>query len=247
MSKKTKTKKLFSTNERPFSEKSLQFLKKAGKQKSLTWLVSKQSEYELVLRDPLRAYAAELKEEFGIRAKGYHFPQQGIGRIKRPSHRIAAGEAVYKDWLSYMVSKPSKSRFEKNPILFLGLLPNDPEWSDVVIAAGLFQTSSQQMSRIRYAISENSKPFKELFNDKDFKKSFKAGFSEKFTAVRTPRGYDPEHPDIGWIKLKSFFVTKPLTIKQFSSKNLVKNLVKDYTQALRLNSLLEKAIEGKWS
>jgi uncharacterized protein (DUF2461 family) len=103
------------------------------------------------------------------------------------------------------------------------------------------------MSRIRHAISENPQPFKDPFHDKDFKKIFKHGFCDKFTSTRVPKGHDPSHPDLDLIKLKSFFVTKPLSIKQFSSKNLVVNLSKDYRQVFRLNSLLEKAINGTWS
>jgi hypothetical protein len=95
------------------------------------------------LRDPLRAFASVLKAELGKETEGYHFPQQGIGRIKRTGQRMTPNEPIYKGWLSYMAMKPSASSFEKNLILFLGLLPNDPDWVDVVIAGGLFQTRSR--------------------------------------------------------------------------------------------------------
>jgi len=63
-------------------------------------------------------------------------------------------------------------------------------------------------------------------------------------AKNCPRGFDANHPDIDWIKLKTFFVSKILTAKEFSSGDLAKNLANDFRQLLRLNELLDKAIEG---
>jgi len=65
-------------------------------------------------------------------------------------------------------------------------------------------------------------------------------------AQRCPRGFDPEHPEIEWIKLKTFFVSRKLTVKEFSSRNLASSLAEDFRQLLRLNELLQKAVNGSW-
>lgn len=71
--------------------------------------------------------------------------------------------------MSYIASRPSENRFEKNPLSFFGLLPNDPRWNGVVVAGGLYMTSSRQARRVRQAIADNSQPFKALFRDRAFK------------------------------------------------------------------------------
>ena len=61
---------------------------------------------------------------------------------------------------------------------------------------------------------------------------------------KCPRGFDPDLPDIEWIKLKSFFVCKNVTNNKFSSQDLSKNIVRDFRQLLRLNDILQDAIDG---
>lgn len=229
-----------------FSEDSLKFLKLAGKQKNSEWIVKNDTKYQNLIRTPLLSLAEYIKKDLASEARGYHFPQKGIGRIKKPSHKIEPGGPHYKDWISYIATRPSKTRFEKNPLLFFGLLPNDPDWNGVVVAGGLYMTSSVQMRRVRQAITDDSTPFKELFEDSAFKKSFKNGFDPKEKAQKCPQGFDAEHPDMDWIKLRTFFVCKGLTLKELSSKDFSKNLSRDFKQLLRLNELLQKAIDGNW-
>jgi hypothetical protein len=105
--------------------------------------------------------------------------------------------------------------------------------------------SSKQTKRVREAIAKNSKPFKDLFADKEFKKYFKNSFNPMETAKRCPRGFSEDHPDINWIKLKTFFVSKSLTLKEFTSPGLAINVANHFKQLLRLNKLLQDAIDGK--
>ncbi len=231
-----------------FSEDSLKFLKLAGKQKNSDWIVKNDSKYQNLIRLPLLNLADSIKKELSPKARNYHFPFKGIGRIKRPAHKIEPGGAHYKDWISYIATRPSMSRFEKNPVLFFGLLPNEVEWGGgVVVAGGLYMTSSVQMRRVRQAIADDAEPFKELFADKEFKKSFKDNFNKMTQAQKCPRGFDPNHSEMEWIKLKTFFVSKKLSMKELSSPQFNRNLARDFTQLLRLNDLLQSAIDGNWS
>jgi uncharacterized protein (TIGR02453 family) len=227
-----------------FSEDSLKFLTLAGKQDDADWLEHHDGEYQRLIRSPLLALAETLKQALAIEAQGYHFPTRGIGRIKKPSNKVTLDGAQFKDWVSYIATRPARSRFEKNPLLFFGLLPNDPQWKGVVVAGGLYMASSLQTRRVRQVIADNSEPFKSLFTDKNFRNSFKSGFEPLVKAQKCPRGFDPDHPDIEWIKLKTFFVCKTLTMKEFGSQDLTGNLVRDFRQLLRLNELLQNTIDG---
>ena len=103
-----------------------------------------------------------------------------------------------------------------------------------------------QTRRVRPAIADDSQPFKELFADKAFRRCFKNGFDPLEQAERCPRGFDPDHLDIDWIQLRTFFVCKKLTMKEFTSENLAEKLALDFRQLLRLNELLQKAVDGDW-
>ena len=227
-----------------FSEASLEFLKTAGKQRNPEWLEQNDAKYQLLIRLPLLTLADSLKKELAVEADEYHFPTKGIGRIKKPAHKVGLDGAQFKDW-DFLHCDPScQESLRKNPLLFFGLLPNDPQWGGVVVAGGLYMATSLQTRRVRQAIVDDSEPLKKLFADKAFKKCFNSGFDPMAKATNCPRGFDVNHPDIEWIKLKTFFVCKTLTMKEFSSPELAEEIIQDFRQLLRLNEILQKAVDG---
>lgn len=229
---------------RKFSTKTIPFLKKAGQQTSPDWLDENQSKYEALVRLPFIDLAENLKAALLPFAADYHFPTKGIGRIKRAANKVIDGQPHYKDWLSLSASKPSGSRFERNPHLFFGILPNEPAYQGIIVAGGLFMPSGPQLKKIRSAIAANSEPFHRLFSDRDFKARFKSGFILTNSASRVPRGFDVDHPDLEWIKLKNFLVQKKIPLTEFTSLELADHIVKDFKQLLRLNRLLEDILDG---
>lgn len=225
-----------------FSKKTIPFLTKAGQQTDPDWLAAHQEEYDALVRLPFIALAEYFKQALQPDAADYHFPTKGIGRIKRLANKVMPGEPHYKDWLSLSASRPSDSRFERNPHLFFGILPNEAPWNGVIVSGGLFMPSGPQLKKMRNAIAEDAKPFHSLFKDKKFKKRFNEGFSSFNSAARAPRGFDPEHPDMEWLRLKSFLVVKKLSITEFASPELADALVTDFKQLLRLNRLIEDIV-----
>ena len=232
-----------STNHK-FSKETLEFLAKAGRQKKPDWLEKNMKQYEDLLRKPFIELAEKIKLSIKPSATDYHFPSKGLARIKRPDFKVQGGENQFKDWISMIATRPSKSRFESNPHLFFGLFPN--EKSKVLVAGGLYQPTSQQTRLIREAISKDSEPFRELFSDVNFKKRFKNNFSMEKVADRVPRGFNESHEDIAWIKLKNFVVMKEISMKEFTSQSFGESVVKDFKQALRLNRLLDFALQMNW-
>lgn len=228
------------------SKKTMDFLVKAGRQKKPEWLEKNKQEYEEVLRLPFVELAEKIKKELQPHARGYHFPSKGLARIKRPDFKVQAGQPLFKDWVSMMASRPSKSRFESTPHLFFGLFPNDPDHSGGLIAGGLWQPTSQQTRMIRLAIAQDAGPFHDLFKDRKFKARFKGGFYMKDISARVPRGFDADHEDVEWIKLKRFVVMKEASVRELSSPKFSASIVEDFRQALRFNQLLDSAIQGQW-
>lgn len=214
---------------------------KASRQKRPDWLERNRDEYEELILDPLQNLAKSVKAELAPFASGYHFPVKGIGRLRRPAHRVGEGKGLFKNWLSYSASIPTGSRFDHNPNLFFLINPEDKKDS-VLVAGGLYIPSSRQTRSIREAIARDATPFERLFADRAFARQFPGGFSDEHISSRVPRGFDPAHPKIDWIRLQAFFVWRSYTKKQFSSAEFPKLLVQDWKQILRLNELLMQAI-----
>lgn len=232
-----------------FSKETLPFIEKASKQNHPEWLNRNREAYENLLLAPLQHLAQHLKKELSSEAPGYHFPQKGIGRLKRPAHRIGKNGGMYKNWISYSAARPAKSRFEHNPNLFFMMQTDDPDGDDVLVAGGLYMPSSQQTRAIREAIAAEDSSFASdltrLFASKAFSARFKGGFSSERISTRVPRGFDPNHPKINWLKLQAFFVWKPYSKKDFTSTDFSNQVALDWAQILRLNELLDLAIQRR--
>ena len=225
-----------------FSSRTLPFLTEAGQQTDPNWLEENQAAYEAHVRAPFIDLAERLKTDLQPSVPDYHFPVKGIGRIKKAANKVVSGGACCKDWLSISISKPSDSRFERNPHLFFGILPNIPPYMGVVVAGGLFMPSGPQLKKVRNAIARDAQPFHALFADSAFKARFKTDFSREEVASRPPRGFDSDHPDMEWLKLKRFLVVKKLSTTEFTSPDLVPAVAEDFKQLIRLNRLLEDVL-----
>ena len=105
--------------------------------------------------------------------------------------------------------------------------------------------SGPQLKKVRSAIAADSEPFHRLFNDRTFKAQFKTGFILTNSASRVPRGFDADHPDLNWIKLKNFLVQKKIPLTEFTSMGLLDHIAEDFKQLLRLNRLIEDVLDSK--
>jgi uncharacterized protein (TIGR02453 family) len=228
-----------------FSKESVEFLRKAGRQKKADWLDRNRDEYERTLLKPLQNLATVLRTRLGSEAPGYHFPQKGIGRLRRGTP--SENGALFKNWFSYTATRPSGSRFDHNPSLFFMINSEDEEGDEFLLAGGLYMPSSRQLRAIREAIATDARAFDQLFADRAFAARFKGGFSRERSATRPPRGFDPQHPRLDWLKLQGFYVWRSYRPKELSSPKFAELLAQDARQILRLNELLDQAIQGRWT
>lgn len=227
-----------------FSKRTLEFLKKAPRQKRQDWLDRNAAEYDSSVRLPLLNLARHLKSALAHSAPNYRFPQKGIGRLKKNALRAKESGQLYKNWISYSASVPSESRFEANPNLYFMIDLNDPD-DTILVAGGLYVPSSRQVRALREAIAADATAFDELFADPDFKQRFPGGFSKDRISSRNTRGFDPCHPRMEWLRLQAFFVWRRYTIREFVSPRFAELVERDWRQILRLNHLLDRAIAGR--
>lgn len=229
-----------------FTPATLPFIKKASRQKRVDWLDRNRDEHVTNVVEPLTSIARFLKKELGAEAPGYHFPQRGLGRLKRSSDSAARYGSPFRDYISYSARRPSTSRFDHNPSIFLLVYPSDEDGDEVLLAGGLYMPSSRQLKSIRQAIAADAKPFDRLFRSATFASRFPGGFSDERKSKRSPRGFDPNHPRIEWLKHQGYFVWRSYKKREYLSPGFGALLAKDARQILRLNELLEQAIVGRW-
>ena len=100
---------------------------------------------------------------------------------------------------------------------------------------------AEALKNIRQEIDYSADQFKKILNSKSFKK-FYDGLSEEDKLKTAPKDYPKDHPEIEFLKLKSFTCFHALSDAQFQEKGTPK-LIADAVSALKpLVVFLEDAV-----
>ncbi len=217
-----------------FSQKTLDFLALAQKQKKVEWLEKHQEDYHSLVVSPMKALAEQVSAFMELELKNYKFKKRNIGNIKRPADRVK-DKGPFKDFLTFGADRDSGSRFEDLPSLYFMISPREGE---IFSAGGLYMSSHAQTKKIRQWIDANPKALMDLFKDKKFSKVYKT-LGEDHKLKTKPRDYALDHPRIEWLKLTGFYVYRPIPKKEIFSPNFAEILIRDWREAIKFNNLLD--------
>lgn len=110
------------------------------------------------------------------------------------------------------------------------------------LAAGLYVPDPVNLAKVRQELDYNSKAFLNVLNNKNFKKYFKG--LDDFDRVKTaPKGYAKDHPQIEYLKNKSFISSHAFTDAEVLNKNFVKKVAEVCKAIKPLNTFLREAIQ----
>jgi uncharacterized protein (TIGR02453 family) len=109
------------------------------------------------------------------------------------------------------------------------------------LAAGLYQPDPANLAKARQEIDYNSKAFLKIIGDKKYKKFFNG--LDDFDRVKTaPKGYAKDHPQIEFLKNKSFVASHYFTDAEVKEKNFTKKVAEVARAIKPLNDFLKEAI-----
>ncbi len=91
---------------------------------------------------------------------------------------------------------------------------------------GIWMPMPEEVKKIRQEIDYNFANFKKILNNKKFKSVYGDLSHEKeYLLLRVPKGYDPENPAAGYLKLKSWIAGINIKDDILTSKDLLKKTV----------------------
>lgn len=125
----------------------------------------------------------------------------------------------------------------QEPGYYLHLQPGNKSF----VAGGIYMPDGPRLASIRQEIDYNPSDLKKIMSGKAFRKNFDD--FDDFDKLKTaPKGYPKDHPNIEWLKLKSFIVSLPLSDKQVMEKNFVKTVAATCKSIKPLNDYIREAI-----
>lgn len=112
------------------------------------------------------------------------------------------------------------------------------------IAGGVWCPEADELKKIRKEIAFFHEDLEEIVSNKEFKSGFSALSREENNVLKkAPKGYDPTHEAIEFLKLKSFTASQKVDDKLFSDKDFGKKMAEKLIALKPLNEFLNRALE----
>jgi len=112
------------------------------------------------------------------------------------------------------------------------------------IAGGVWCPEPNELKLIRKEIEFFHDDLEAIVNNKTFKSEFKdLDQSEANKLKKAPKDFDPDHPAIEFLKLKSFTASHKISEKEFTKKDFSKMIAKQLITLKPLNDFLSRALE----
>lgn len=212
----------------------LTFLKDVSQNNNREWFAEHKGEYEVARENVLSLAAALLPELAKVDPliQGDADPKKCLLRIYRDV-RFSKNKDPYKSNFGMWFSAHSKGG--NDPGYYLHLQPGN-----CFLAGGYWMPDAAHLKLIRQEIDYNSSDFLNIIHDPKFAAKFK--LSTENSLKKAPKGYDPEDPNIEYLKLKSFEVISKMEDKEFYEPGIVKQMVNAFETIHPLVAFLRNAI-----
>lgn len=221
----------------------LTFLAGIAKHNHREWYDLHKEEYK-----SLRADFTQLMEELGdavavfdpavAKAKKQGKPITKVFRIHRDA-RFARGKTKYKTNISGLIAADVKNDAE--PAYYLSIEPGGKSF----VGGGLFMPERLVLSEIRDQIETKPKALKKLETTPAFQAAFPHGLSRERTLKTAPRGHDPEHEAIEYLRLKSFTAGKNLPDSALKSTDCKQQILQDFQALYPVQAFLRVKLPAK--
>jgi uncharacterized protein (TIGR02453 family) len=109
-------------------------------------------------------------------------------------------------------------------------------------AGGLYMPEAPNLAKIRQELDYNFDEWKKIIGNKTFKKYFTKGVDGVDVLSRPPKGYTEENPALGFLKMKSFIVSRPISDAELGNKNLVKEIASSFAAMKPMLDFLNHAL-----
>jgi uncharacterized protein (TIGR02453 family) len=159
-------------------------------------------------------------------------PAKYIFRIYRDI-RFSKDKTPYKTHLSSLIDRGPENR--KCPF-YLQIQPGRS-----MMGGGIWDPSPESLKKIRQEIDYNSIQLKKTIHSKEFLRYFGKISGNKLS--RPPKGYEPDNPNIEFLKFKQLYVERGFDDELVLSKQFMPEVLKTYKAALPFFGFFDTAMD----
>jgi uncharacterized protein (TIGR02453 family) len=223
-------------NQPYFQSALFQYLRDLAENNKREWFLANKGRYERDVKAPLLGFIADFAPR--LRKISPHFLADA-----RPSggsmFRIYRDTRFSNDKRPYKTAAAVQFRHESGkdvhaPGFYLHLEPDN-----VFAGVGLWHPAGDTQRAVRDAIVEKPADWKRAIGGKSFKQKFEVGDN---SLQRAPRGYDPEHPLIDYLKLKDYVAFTQFTERDACSARFMNQFAMTMRAAKPMMEFLTKVV-----
>lgn len=155
-----------------------------------------------------------------------------IFRINRDV-RFSNDKSPYKINFGMVISEGGKSTV--NPAYYFHLQPGEN-----FIGGGIYMPEAEILKKIRQEVDYNPEELKQIVEQPEFKKLYGGISGEKLKTA--PKGYPKDHPNIEFLKLKSFTVINQVSDADVKSDKLLDTVLNHFQIMKPFNDYLSVAV-----
>jgi len=212
------------------NQDTLKFLEALKENNNREWFAQNKAWYERARADFENLVAQVIQGIATFDSEiGYLQPKKTIFRIYRDV-RFSPDKSPYKTHFGAVFSHQSLA---KTSGYYLHI---DPVES--FISCGHYMLMPDQLKKMRRGLYSDFETFNEIINEKAFKEEFGDLYRDEDVLQRVPNGFDKNHPAAEYMKLKHFYVLKPLNREKILSADFVSYVTGVYKHMQPLNEFL---------
>ena len=208
-----------------------QFLRELSDNNNRPWFIMNKPRYD-ILREEFLAVVTELIVELSKfdPAVALCNPKKALFRINRDI-RFATDKSPYKTRFSagitpFDLRRPSAGGGSTYYFQLEGS-------GKLLFGAGEYLPPKERLKAIRDAVVNDATGFAKMLKNKQLRATF-GELQTEDKLQRPPKGYDPEHAHVEYLKLKSFFVWTEVDLNLNAPELLVPQLARGFKDAFAL-------------
>ena len=214
------------------------FLNELSNNNNRAWFVMNKPRYD-ILREEFLALVTELimqMSKVDPQVLGCN-PKKALFRINRDV-RFANDKSPYKTTFSASIvagdlKKPSQGG---GPAYYFQMNAA----GDLFYAVGEYMPPADRLKKIREHVAQHGAELVRLLNSKKLQQAF-GSLQEEDKLKRPPKDFDPDHPQIEFIKLKSFMIWQQMPLKGMMPEVVTDTLLANFKLAYPLVCWLRAA------
>jgi uncharacterized protein (TIGR02453 family) len=195
----------------------LQFLTELDQNNNSVWFHSHKNEYQQARADFI-IFCERVLAELSQLYPNFAFlkPKDCIFRINRDV-RFSNNKAPYKNNFGAYFAEGGKKSAKQG--FYLHLQPANQSF----LGGGAYDTTPQQLYKLRQEISYEPQKFRAVFDNPIFKQHFPQLLGHQLKTA--PKGYEREHPQIDLLRHTQLYVAHNYTDEQVSEVDFLTNLI----------------------